>query len=39
MLAIELRAYEHPWSLVNFRDALQAGYEARLLTGGATVLG
>ncbi len=39
VLAIELRAYEHPWSLVNFRDALKAGYEARLLTGGATVLG
>ena len=39
VLAIEQRAYEHPWSLANFRDALKAGYEARLLTGGPTVLG
>ncbi len=39
VLAIEQRAYEHPWSMANFRDALNAGYEARLLTGGATVIG
>ena len=39
VLAIEQSAYDHPWALTNFRDALQAGYEARLLTGGATVIG
>jgi len=39
VLAIELSAYPHPWSQANFRDALQAGYEARLLVGGDTVLG
>ena len=30
VLAIEQRAYAHPWSLANFRDSLNAGYEARL---------
>ena len=39
VMAIELSAYEHPWSLVNFRDALKAGYEAQLLVAGDTVLG
>ena len=39
VLLVEQRAYAHPWSLANFRDALNSGYEARLLTGGATVLG
>ena len=39
VMAIELSAYEHPWSVVNFRDALKAGYEAQLLVAGDTVLG
>jgi ribosomal-protein-alanine N-acetyltransferase len=39
VMAIEQRAYPHPWSLVNFQDALMAGYEARVLTGGVSVLG
>jgi len=39
VLAIEESAYDHPWSIANFRDALNAGYEARLLTGGAALLG
>ena len=39
VLAIENSAYEHPWSLANFRDALKSGYEAQLLTAGGTVLG
>ena len=39
VLAIEQSAYAHPWSMTNFRDALKAGYEARLLTGGGTLLG
>ena len=36
---IEQSAYAHPWSLVNFRDALQAGYQAQLLAAGDTALG
>ena len=39
VLRIERDAYDHPWSLVNFRDALKSGYQAQLLTAGATVLG
>ena len=39
VLAIEQRAYAHPWSLANFRDSLNAGYESRLLTGGSTLIG
>ena len=39
VMAIELSAYEHPWSVVDFRDALKAGYEAQLLVAGDTVLG
>ena len=39
VLRIEQDAYDHPWSLVNFRDALKSGYQAQLLTAGATVLG
>ena len=39
VLAIEQNAYAHPWSLVNFRDALNAGYQAQLLMGDEQVLG
>jgi len=39
VLLIEQSAYDHPWSMLNFRDALGAGYEAQLLTGGGRVLG
>jgi [ribosomal protein S18]-alanine N-acetyltransferase len=39
VLAIEQAAYEHPWSMTNFRDALKSGYQAQLLTAGGTVLG
>ena len=39
VLAIEQAAYEHPWSVTNFRDALKSGYQAQLLTAGGTVLG
>lgn len=39
VLRIELSAYEHPWSEVNFRDALAAGYQAQMLMADATVLG
>ena len=39
VLRIEQDAYDHPWSLVNFRDAVKSGYQAQLLTAGDTVLG
>lgn len=39
VLAIEQAAYDHPWSLVNFGDALDAGYQAQLLMGDTQLLG
>ena len=39
VLRIEQSAYDHPWSLTNFRDALKSGYQAQLLVAGDTVLG
>ncbi len=39
VLLIEQSAYDHPWSLTNFRDALKSGYQAQLLAAGDTVLG
>jgi ribosomal-protein-alanine N-acetyltransferase len=39
VLRIEQSAYDHPWSLANFRDALNSGYQAQLLTAGGVVLG
>lgn len=39
VLRIEQSAYDHPWSLTNFRDALHSGYQSRLLRAGETVLG
>jgi len=39
VLLIEQAAYDHPWSLVNFRDALHSGYQAQLLCAGGSVLG
>lgn len=39
VLRIELAAYDHPWSEVNFRDALLAGYQAQMLVADGTVLG
>ena len=39
VLRIEQNAYAHPWSLVNFRDALKSGYQAQILTVSGTVLG
>jgi ribosomal-protein-alanine N-acetyltransferase len=31
---VEQSAYEHPWTQGNFTDALNAGYQAQLLTAG-----
>jgi [ribosomal protein S18]-alanine N-acetyltransferase len=39
LLAIEQTAYSHPWTRGNFIDAIAAGYEARLLVQGTTLIG
>ena len=39
VLAIERRAYSHPWTRGNFADSLRSGYEAQLLSAGDVVLG
>ena len=35
LLDVEHRAYSHPWSRINFIDALAAGYHCRVLVGPA----
>ena len=39
VVAIEARAYEHPWSRGNFSDSLRSGYQAQLLMAGDALLG
>lgn len=39
VVAIERRAYGHPWTRGNFSDSLRSGYQAQLLTAGGTILG
>ena len=39
VLRIERQAYAHPWTEVNFSDALDAGYQAQMLTAAAELLG
>ena len=39
LLAIERRAYSHPWALGNFTDALASGYQIQLLLGAEQLLG
>jgi ribosomal-protein-alanine N-acetyltransferase len=39
VLAIELAAYEFPWSRGNFADSLRAGYQAQVLVAGGRMLG
>ena len=39
IVAIEGRAYDHPWTRGNFADSLRSGYQAQALVAGATVLG
>lgn len=39
VVAIERRAYGHPWTRGNFADSLRSGYQAQLLTAGDTVIG
>ena len=39
VLAIELTAYDHPWTRGNFEDSLRSGYQAQLLCADDTLLG
>ena len=39
VMAVEQRAYAHPWSRSNFLDTLEAGYQAQLLLAGDVLLG
>ncbi len=39
VLRIERVAYVHPWSEINFRDALIAGYQAQMVVADGIVLG
>lgn len=39
VVAIERRAYDHPWTRGNFADSLRSGYQAQLLCAGDVVLG
>lgn len=39
VVAIEQRAYAHPWSRTHFLDALQSGNQAQLLLAGDVLLG
>jgi ribosomal-protein-alanine N-acetyltransferase len=39
VVAIERRAYDHPWTRGNFSDSLRSGYHAQILGAADTVLG
>lgn len=39
VVAIERRAYGHPWTRGNFADSLRSGYQAQLLCAGEAVIG
>ena len=39
VVAIERRAYGHPWTHGNFADSLRSGYHAQLLCAGEEVIG
>ena len=39
VMAVEQRAYSHPWTRGNFQDALAHGYQMQLLLGGEQLLG
>jgi len=39
VLAVEQRAYAHPWNRSHFLDALQAGYQAQMLVADDALLG
>ena len=39
VVAVERRAYGHPWTRGNFADSLRSGYQAQMLVAGDTLLG
>ena len=39
VVAIERRAYGHPWTRGNFADSLRSGYQGQLLCAGDAILG
>ena len=39
VVQVEQTAYEHPWSLINFEDALKSGYQAQVLVADGQLLG
>ena len=39
VLQVEQQVYPHPWSELNFTDALASGYQAQVLLAGDTLLG
>jgi [ribosomal protein S18]-alanine N-acetyltransferase len=39
VVAIEERAYEHPWTRGNFADSLRSGYQAQVLVADESLLG
>ena len=39
LMAVEQRAYSHPWSRGNFTDSLHSGYQIELLLGGDQLIG
>lgn len=39
VVAIERRAYAHPWTRGNFADSLRSGYQAQLLVAGGVIVG
>ena len=39
VVAIERRAYDHPWTRGNFADSLRSGYHAQMLCAGDVVIG
>ena len=39
VMPVEQRAYAHPWSVLNFLDALEAGYQGQMLMADTTLLG
>lgn len=39
VVAIERRAYAHPWTRGNFADSLRSGYQAQMLCAGDVIMG
>jgi ribosomal-protein-alanine N-acetyltransferase len=39
VVAIESRAYDHPWTRGNFSDSLRSGYQAQALVADETLIG